>query len=132
MVVLVRAAHRKAALDEFFRVLQPAEIDARERVSARQVEHHQELLRHLEQEVTRLEYAARRAERQYNAVDPENRLIAATLKKRWEGALADYEQTKGRLAEAGLRLPSRPRSRPNCGRRSPTSGSRLGRPWRLR
>jgi DNA invertase Pin-like site-specific DNA recombinase len=89
-----------AVLEEFFRVLRPAEIDALERVSARQVEHHQELLRHLGQEVTRLEYAARRAERQYNAVDPENRLIAATLEKRWEVALAEFEQAKARLAEA--------------------------------
>jgi hypothetical protein len=86
-------------------VLQPAEIDALERVSARQVEHHQELLRHLEQEVTRLEYAARRAERQYNAVDPENRLIAATLEKRWEVALAEFEQAKGRLAETRAQAP---------------------------
>jgi DNA invertase Pin-like site-specific DNA recombinase len=95
----------EAVLDEFFRVLQPAQIDALEQVSARQVEHHQELLRHLEQEVTRLEYAARRAERQYNAVDPENRLIAATLEKRWEVALAECEQAKSRLAEARAQVP---------------------------
>jgi DNA invertase Pin-like site-specific DNA recombinase len=90
----------EAVLEEFFRVLRPAEIDALERVSARRVEHHQELLRHLGQEVTRLEYAARRAERQYNAVDPENRLIAATLEKRWEVALEEFEQAKARLSEA--------------------------------
>jgi hypothetical protein len=95
----------EAVVEEFFRVLQPAQIDAWERVSARQAEHHQELLRHLEQEVTRLEYAARRAERQYNAVDPENRLIAATLEKRWEGALAECEQAKARLAEAKSQAP---------------------------
>jgi hypothetical protein len=95
----------EALLDEFFRVLQPAQIDALERVSARQAEHHQELLRHLEQEVTRLERAARRAERQYNAVDPENRLIAATLEKRWEVAPAELEQAKGRLAEAQVQAP---------------------------
>jgi DNA invertase Pin-like site-specific DNA recombinase len=95
----------EAVLEEFFRVLQPAEIDALERVSARQAEHHQELLRHLEQEVTRLEYAARRAERQYNGVDPENRLIAATLEKRWEAALAEWEQVQARLAEAQAQAP---------------------------
>jgi DNA invertase Pin-like site-specific DNA recombinase len=95
----------EAVLAEFFRVLRPAEIDALEQVSTRQVEHHQELLRHLEQELTRLEYAARRAERQYNCVDPENRLIAATLEKRWEGALADCEQARVRLAEARAQAP---------------------------
>src|SRR5205823_260415 len=66
-----------AVVDEFFGVLQPAQIDALEQVNAQQAEHRRTLTRHLEQEVTRLEYAAARAERQYNHVDPENRLIAA-------------------------------------------------------
>ena len=39
-------------------------------------------------------YEAGRAERQYEAVEPENRLVARTLEQRWESALA---------AEAGLR-----------------------------
>jgi hypothetical protein len=95
----------EAVVREFFRVLEPAEIDALERVSSRQAEHQQELVRHLEQEATRLEYAAKRAERQYNCVDPENRLIAATLEKRWENALAEWEQAKSRLAEIEAKAP---------------------------
>jgi hypothetical protein len=94
-----------AVVREFFAALQPAGIDALEQVNARQTEHHRELVRHLEQEVSRLEYAATRAERQYNAVDPENRLIAATLERKWEQALADLGQTRGRLQEAGSRIP---------------------------
>lgn len=69
----------EAVVQEFFRVLQPSEIDALERVNAKQAAHRRELEVHLEQEVRRLEYAASRAERQYDSVDPENRLIAATL-----------------------------------------------------
>jgi hypothetical protein len=92
-------------VQEFFRVLHPAEIDALERVSAQQSAHQQELVRHLELEVTRLEYAAKRAERQYNCVDPENRLIAATLEKKWESALTEWEQAKTRLAEAQAKAP---------------------------
>ncbi len=84
---------------EFFKVLQPAEIDALEAVNAKQVDHQRELERHVEQDVQRLEYAAQRAERQYNNVDPENRLIASTLESRWEAALAELEQAKTRLAE---------------------------------
>ena len=95
----------EAVVQEFFRVLQPAEIDALERVSAQQEAHQQELVRHLEQELTRLEYAAKRAERQYNSVDPENRLIAATLEKKWENALAELAQAKGRLAETQAKTP---------------------------
>jgi DNA invertase Pin-like site-specific DNA recombinase len=88
-----------AVVDEFLRVLQPAQIDALEAVSAKQDEHRQEQIQHLEQEVTRLEYAAKRAERQYNCVDPENRLIAATLEKNWEQTLVELEQAKTTLAE---------------------------------
>ena len=89
----------EAVVQEFFRALQPAEIDALERVNAKQAAHQRELETHLEQEVRRLEYAASRAERQYDSVDPENRLIAATLERKWEGALSELEQSRARLAE---------------------------------
>ena len=95
----------QVVVEEFFQVLQPAAIDALRRVSAQQAEHHQELVHHLELEVKRLEYAAHRAERQYNCVDPENRLIAGTLEKRWESALAEWEQARTRLTEAQEKAP---------------------------
>jgi hypothetical protein len=94
-----------AVVEEFFRVLHPAEIDALERVRARQAAHHRDLVHHLEQEATRLEYAAHRAERQYQCVDPENRLLASTLEKRWESALGEWEQAKTRLTEARAQTP---------------------------
>ena len=95
----------EAVVQEFFRVLQLAEIDALQRVDARQMEHQRELEQHLEQEVKRLDYAAKRAERQYDNVDPENRLIASTLETRWESALAELEQSKARLAELRAHSP---------------------------
>jgi DNA invertase Pin-like site-specific DNA recombinase len=95
----------EAVVQEFFRVLQPAEIDALERVNAKQAAHHRELEVHLEQEVRRLEYAASRVERQYDSVDPENRLIAATLERRWEEALSELEQTRTRLGELKAQSP---------------------------
>jgi hypothetical protein len=102
------SGHRidKAVTEEFFHVLAPAQIDALEKVSAKQAEHHREQIQHLEQELMRLEYEAKRAERQYDSVDPENRLIAATLEKKWEHALADVEQAKGKLAELRDASPS--------------------------
>jgi DNA invertase Pin-like site-specific DNA recombinase len=95
----------EAVVQEFFRVLQPAEIDALERVNAKQAAHQRELETHLEQEVRRLEYVANRAERQYDSVDPENRLIASTLERRWEEALSDLEQSRARLAELKAQSP---------------------------
>jgi DNA invertase Pin-like site-specific DNA recombinase len=95
----------EAVVQEFFRVLQPAEIDALERVNAKQAAHQRELEIHLEQEVRRLEYVAQRAERQYDSVDPENRLIASTLERRWEEALSELEQARVRLAELKAQSP---------------------------
>lgn len=90
----------------FFRALEPAQIDALEKVTARQAEHHGERVDHLRQEVTRYEYEAKRAERRYNCVDPENRLIAATLEKNWEHTLVDLEQARARLSEAITERPA--------------------------
>lgn len=89
----------------FFAALSVASIDALDRVTAGHQAHHRELLAHLDQEVTRLAYAAKRAERQYDQVDPENRLIAATLEKKWEAALAEWEQATTRRSEAHARTP---------------------------
>jgi len=95
----------EAVVRAFFAVLEPAHIDALDRVTVQHQAHHREMLKHLDQETTRLEYAAHRAERQYDRVDPENRLIAATLEKKWEQALAEWEQAKSRLAQAKINVP---------------------------
>jgi DNA invertase Pin-like site-specific DNA recombinase len=96
----------EAVLKDFFEALRPIEIDALERVTAKQAERHGELVHHLEQEAARLDYEARRAEKQYQCVDPENRLIAATLEKRWEAALEELEQARARLADARQTIPA--------------------------
>jgi DNA invertase Pin-like site-specific DNA recombinase len=50
------------------------------------------------QQLQRLRYAASRAERQYQQVDPENRLIAAELERRWEAALRELREAEEHLA----------------------------------
>jgi Recombinase/Recombinase zinc beta ribbon domain len=49
------------------------------------------------QQLARLRYAASRAERQYQQVDPENRLIAAELERRWETALRELREAEEQL-----------------------------------
>lgn len=95
----------EAVVKEFFCELAPARIDAMEKISTKQRMHHREQIRHLKQEAKRLEYAAARAERQYDSVDPENRLIAASLEKKWEQALWEFETVKEQLSEAEARTP---------------------------
>jgi hypothetical protein len=46
------------------------------------------LQRQWQQRLERARYEAERARRQYDAVEPENRLVARTLERRWEAALA--------------------------------------------
>ena len=46
------------------------------------------LERHWQQRLERVRYEVERARRQYNAVEPENRLVARTLERAWEEALA--------------------------------------------
>jgi hypothetical protein len=41
------------------------------------------------QRLERARYEAERARRQFDAVEPENRLVARTLERQWEQALAD-------------------------------------------
>src|SRR5262249_54746330 len=47
----------------------------------------QRLHAHWQQRLERAAQEARRAERQYQAVEPENRLVARTLEQRWEESL---------------------------------------------
>ncbi len=50
------------------------------------------------QQVERLRYQALLAERQFNRVDPDNRLVAAELEHRWEVALRALRQAEAALA----------------------------------
>jgi DNA invertase Pin-like site-specific DNA recombinase len=49
---------------------------------------HRQWRQHLE----RARYEAQRAQRQYDAVEPENRLVARTLERNWEAALAEEQR----------------------------------------
>ena len=53
----------------------------------------------LELELKQAQYDATLAERRYAACDPENRLIAATLEKRWEEALSRVQAFEERMVE---------------------------------
>lgn len=50
------------------------------------------LHRHWEQQRERARYESERAERQYQAIEPENRMVARTLERRWEEALSNQRQ----------------------------------------
>ena len=55
--------------------------------------------------VERATFEAERAQRQFDACEPENRLVARTLEGRLEAALVDLEREQRRLAELEARRP---------------------------
>jgi DNA invertase Pin-like site-specific DNA recombinase len=91
---------------EVFRALTPAALEISLKV-AEDLE--QERARHLalwEQRLERARYEVERAGRQYNAVEPENRLVARTLEKQWEQALEAEETLKMEYARFVAREPA--------------------------
>ena len=50
--------------------------------------------------VEQAEYEARRAERRYKAVDPDNRVVARTLEGEWEARLQELAEIRRRLENA--------------------------------
>lgn len=81
-----------AAVDDLvarqvLRALEPAALELSLK-AVRDVEEERGRLHRLwKQRLERARYEAGRAERQYHAVEPENRLVARTLEQRWEEAL---------------------------------------------
>lgn len=55
----------------------------------------QQIVHAHQQHLERLRYEAALAQRQFTRVDPDNRLVAAELEKRWETALAELRRAEG-------------------------------------
>ena len=51
-------------------------------------------------QIERVQYEAQRAERQYMAVEPENRVVARELERRWEQALKELEHVRVEAGQA--------------------------------
>ena len=102
----VRAARVDSAVaDAFLTALAPAELDALSRARQAQRQMDTALRSSAERQLERKRYAAALAERQFNRVDPDNRLVAAELERRWETALIEV-----RAAEEALAQQSAPRT----------------------
>jgi hypothetical protein len=77
---------------EVLRALEPAALELSLAAIA-DIEHERERLHHhWRQRLERARYEVERAERQYQAVEPEHRLVARTLERRWEEALRGLQQ----------------------------------------
>ncbi len=92
--------------EQVLQALEPAALEISLKV-AEDLEH--ERAQHLglwKQRLERAGYEVERAYRQYNAVEPENRLVARTLEKHWEQALEAEETLKMEYARFVAREPA--------------------------
>jgi len=97
----------RQVVEAFFQALSPVELDVYAAAVATQQATAQQLTHAHQQHLERLRYEAQLSQRQFNRVDPDNRLVAAELEKRWEAALAELkraeeEQTVGSVSPASL------------------------------
>lgn len=89
----------EAVTQQVFEAIEPAGIEAAiagvERLSQTQTEKR----RSLELALEKAQYQARRAERQYDTTDPDNRLVAGELEARWNHALQQVSELTQALAD---------------------------------
>jgi DNA invertase Pin-like site-specific DNA recombinase len=78
----------------FFEALRPAQLDILAALQADQKAERERQEGQWQERLKRAAYEAHLAQRQYNAVDPDNRLVAATLERRWEEALRQQQTTR--------------------------------------
>jgi DNA invertase Pin-like site-specific DNA recombinase len=96
-----------AVVAAFFQALSPVELDMYARALASQATVDQQLVQAQRQQIERLRYEAALAQRQFDHVDPENRLVAGELEKRWEVALRTLKEAEDAFAQ-GQRMASPP------------------------
>lgn len=83
---------------EVLRVLTPGAIAAACRVADAGIQEHAVVRQAVELELREARYEAERARRQYDAVEPEHRLVAGTLERRWNAALSRVHELEERIA----------------------------------
>ena len=94
---------------ELLRVLAPLGIEAALHAIDARAADNSEVYRQTELALTQARYEAGLARRQYDAVDPDNRLVASELERRWNDRLVEVhriEQQLAALATAKVAMPT--------------------------
>jgi len=117
----------QAVTNAFLQALTPASLEATQRALQQLEEDRDAALSQWRLAVERARYEAERAERQYRAVEPENRLVARGLETEWEKRLRDLAAAE---AELERREQQRPRTlSPEEQNKIRRLGSDLGKVW---
>lgn len=98
----------KLVTQSFLEAVSPAGVEAAHEAEQMVGAEREMALRSHRLELERCRYDASLAERRYRQVDPDNRLIAATLERDWEEALQALERAQQELAAAEAEQPPAP------------------------
>jgi hypothetical protein len=100
----LRADH--AVGTDVLRVLKPLGIDAAAKVLDAQTRETSSAQKQLGLALQQARFSVAHARRQYDAVDPGNRLVAGELERRWNEALQAMHQIEGEIAAIEARKPT--------------------------
>ena len=89
----------QAVAKEILRVVQPAAIEAARLASAEQARRVDEVVAALLRDLEAARYSARRAQKQYDQADPDNRLVADELERRWNQALLRVREVETQIEQ---------------------------------
>jgi DNA invertase Pin-like site-specific DNA recombinase len=84
---------------EIMIVLEPAAIEAAVLATEQETLQQEEIISALKRELEAAQYTARRAEKQYDTTDPDNRLVASELERRWNEGLQKVKQIEARIEQ---------------------------------
>jgi hypothetical protein len=87
----------------FLATMVPSELELSLAVDQEVASHAEELAKQWRGRREQVMYEARRAEKRYKAVDPDNRVVARTLEREWEMKLREVEEVERQYAEARRR-----------------------------
>ncbi len=90
------------------RVVEPGALEAAILASSEEAHRRDEVVEALRRDLEAARYGANRAKKQYDATDPENRLVAAELERRWNQALEHVQELEERIERHGDQAPQGP------------------------
>ena len=118
-----------AVVSAFFEALSPLELDAYSQVVQAQRQSDDALDLAQRQQLQRLQYQLDLAERQFNQVDPANRLVAAELENRWENALREFKTAQDAYDSAKATSTQTPKLSAKLRRAFEAIGQKLPEVW---
>jgi len=89
----------QAVVEALLAALAPARMEALTQATERLARAQTDKRQRLELDLERARFEAERCRRQYDAVEPENRLVARTLERRWNEALAKADHLRQALSQ---------------------------------